>query len=230
MKKYKHIFFDLDRTLWDFETNSRAAFVQLYDKYNLGSSVPSPEELFLSYYKHNEDLWDKLRNGRVSKDELRVNRFVLTLADFGIQDDNLAKIIGDDYLDLCPTLPHLVDGSVEAVRQLHQKYQLHVITNGFPDVQQVKMEYSGLMPYFKRIITSEEAGWQKPNVNIFRYAVKEINAKMDDCLMVGDDLNVDIIGARNAGMDQVFFNRERVIHNEVVTFEISNLEELFSFL
>lgn len=228
MKKYKHIFFDLDRTLWDFETNSRAAFVHLYDKYQLEKSVSSPESLFLSYYKHNEALWELIRKGKIGKDDLRSKRFVLTLGDFGIVDNNLAKSIGDDYMELCPAMPHLVGGSLKVVERLHHHYQLHIITNGFPDVQEIKMEKSGLKPFFNKLITSEEAGWQKPNVSIFHYAVKEVNAQIEECIMVGDDLNVDVIGARNAGMDQVFFNREGIKHEEKVTFEIGGLKELLS--
>jgi len=229
--KYKHIFFDLDRTLWDFEASAEQAFEVIFEKYALKEKgVESAFQFHEVYTKHNEKLWDLYRVGEITKEILRGKRFYLTLNDFGINDHEMAEGIGMDYTTISPTLVNLFPNAIEILEYLQPKYNLHLITNGFSEVQEVKLKSSGMDKYFDKLITSEDAGVKKPNSGIFSYALEKTAAKVDESIMIGDDYKVDIVGAQNFGMDQIFFNPERINHSNGCTFEIGDLIELKRFL
>jgi putative hydrolase of the HAD superfamily len=231
MKQYKHIFFDLDKTLWDFTANNKDTFIDLFEQFKLESKgVKSPEFFQQKYNVHNDILWDLYRKGKVGKSFLSVERFRLTLNDFGIIDNLLAADISCEYVRLSPLKTKLIPGTIETLEYLFPKYQLHIITNGFKEVQYIKVERSGLAKYFQQIITSEEAGCNKPNIQIFLYALEKTSANASECLMIGDDLEVDVQGAKDAGMDQVFVNLENCIHNKSINYEVKSLLELKNFL
>ena len=225
--KYKHIFFDLDRTLWDFETNSHETLLELCNTYKLNAiGVDDYEDFIRTYKNHNAKLWDLYRVDKISQKYLRRERFQKTLSDFGINDFNLAEKIGEDYIDVCPRKNKLYPHAIEVLDYLKERYELHIITNGFDKTQHIKLEHSGLKQYFDKIITSEKLGVKKPNLAIFQHAIEMTNTNKEESVYIGDNLVVDILGCQNFGMDGVFFNPEEIGHNESPKFEISCLSEL----
>jgi len=230
MQKYLHIFFDLDKTLWDFKANSIETLKDIYEKYNLGDYTSNFENFYDSYFVHNENLWNEYREGKITKQILRYKRFSLTLSDFGINSYKLANQMGDDYVLISPQKKLLFPYSIEILNYLKDKYALYIITNGFKEVQITKLKNCNLYDFFDKIFISEEIGAQKPNPKIFKHAINTVNAKKDESIMIGDDLIVDILGAKNFGIDQVFFNPSKQTHNESITFEINSLIELKDIL
>ncbi len=231
MRKYKHIFFDLDRTLWDFEKNSEATFNDLYLIYNIEEILGCKFTEFFNNYKiHNIALWELYRKGEIKKDFLSLNRFLYTLNDFGNNNLALAQNLAKDYIAISPQKNLLFPHTIETLDFLKDKYQLHIITNGFIEVQYKKIKNSGLEKYFSNTITSEEAGVQKPAKHIFDYSLQKANAMPNESIMIGDDLQTDILGAKNAGIDQIFFNIDNISHNEEITHEIDSLIKIIDIL
>ncbi|MFP4604807.1 MAG: YjjG family noncanonical pyrimidine nucleotidase [Bacteroidales bacterium] len=230
MKNYTHIFFDLDRTLWDFEANAIEASKDLFVKYKLDKIFPDFNSFHKAYREINKTLWHKYRDGQIEKEVLKYQRFYLTLKHFGHDDIDLARKIGDDYVSFSAEKTKLFPYTHEALDYLKNKYTLHIITNGFEEVQFKKIKKCQLEKYFKKIITSEKAGVQKPHQQIFEYALKAANAKPADSLMIGDDFEGDIRGAKAAGIDQVYFNPNNNPTEEKATHEIDSLLQLMDIL
>jgi len=232
MSNYKFVFFDLDRTLWNFEKNSEITFKEIFDKYNLQNIFPDFNTFISKYKYHNENLWAKYRLGEIKKDELRDKRFLLTLSDFGVTDNHLAQNLGNDYINISPTKTELFPNTIEVLDYLFEKYKLAIITNGFKEVQYKKLHNCNLEKYFVKVVCSEDVGHQKPHQEIFHYALSSLNAKKADSIMIGDDYNVDIIGAEQYGMDSIFFNPNKINTENKTgkTIEISELKELFNLL
>ena len=226
-----HIFFDLDRTLWDFDNNSQDTLIQLVKSFELISRGVDNPESFINIYKiHNERLWDLYRVDKITKEELRTKRFRLVLEEYGIFDNQLAEGLGMAYVKESPLKTRLFPFAIEALTYLQKNYKLHIITNGFQEVQHIKLEKSNLTSYFKNIITSEWVGVKKPNPLIFEYALNNTGAKVEESIMIGDDLEVDIIGAKLFGMKQAYFNPKKEKHQEQLTFEIDCLSQLMEIL
>jgi putative hydrolase of the HAD superfamily len=224
---YKHIFFDLDRTLWDFDSSAKMAFTNIFEKFSLKSfGIPGVDAFQTVYNEHNEKLWALYREGKIKKEILRGLRFNYTLAEFGINDEALAETIGQEYITISPHLVALYAGAHEILEYSRNKYHVHLITNGFSEVQAVKLEASKLKGYFETIVTSEAAGFKKPAKGIFDYAFREADAVPEDSLMIGDDPDVDILGAREVGMDQVLFDPHFRHQQNGSTFYINRLVEL----
>ncbi len=227
MKKYKHLFFDLDRTIWDFEKNSTETLKEIFVKYDLHKKGIENFEIFhKTYIKHNLKLWELYRQEKISKYFLNVQRFAITLADFNINGEKIAEGMANDYVNISPQKTILFPKTKETLDYLTDKYEMHIITNGFDDVQRKKIKNCGISKYFSSIITSEEAGFKKPNPKIFKYALELNEAALEDSLMIGDDLKIDILGASKYGMDQVYMNYEHMPHNEDITYEIDDFEKL----
>jgi len=226
--KYKHLFFDLDHTLWDFEANARATLKELFINLNLRERGVHDFDLFhKNYLIHNEKLWELYRNGFVKQDELRVKRMRLALLDFKIADEPLAKEMSVKFLDQLPTRTILFPYSKEILVYLTDKgYSLHLITNGFENTQHSKLKYSGLTNFFKEVITSEGSNSLKPNKEIFDFALEKTKATINESIMIGDSIEVDIIGAMNVGMDQVFVNHHRIPTDVKPTYTVNSLKEL----
>jgi putative hydrolase of the HAD superfamily len=225
--KYKNIFFDLDRTLWDFDSSARIAFTEIFENHNLQKlGIKSVEDFQTTYNIHNEQLWDLYRRGKIQKEILRGKRFRLTLKDFGIEDSSLAERIGKEYIEISPLRVALFPHAEEVLEHLAPKFRLNMITNGFSEVQAVKLKSSGLGKYFEVVITSEEAGHKKPDPRIFQYAFHKAGAHPSESIMIGDDPEVDIKGAGNVGMDQVLFDPQRQYQQNGSTFYINDLIEL----
>ncbi len=231
LKTYRHIFFDLDSTLWDYNKNSIEALAEIIDNHGLIPTVKNIENFYKYFSKNNNKVWELYNNGLIKKDVLRNKRFEMTLNDFGIINPELAKKLNEDFLKLSPTKTGLIDGTIDILNYLKtKKYNLYILTNGFTHIQNIKIKDSQIHTYFHRIFTSDIIGTSKPHRKMFEYAVKSVNAKKMECLMIGDDLKIDILGAQNFGIDQVYFNPEKTAHNEHPTYEIITLSELKSIL
>jgi putative hydrolase of the HAD superfamily len=218
--KYRHLIFDLDRTLWDFDANSLLALEEMFVFFGLHARGVADFESFHRVYKKiNAGLWDDYRKALVTRETLSLNRFLHSIRAFGLDDEKLALEMSAFYVRVFP-------GAHEALAYLHPRYRLHVLTNGFADVQYRKLERSGLKKYFDHIITSEEAGAHKPSPVIFEYTLEKIGAPASECLMIGDDPEVDLHGARNAGMDQMLANFDGQTDGGGFTFEITSLDQL----
>lgn len=230
-KRYKHVFFDLDRTLWDFDAAAEVAFERIYDKYGLKSlGIPSAHEFHEVYHPLNEQLWVLYRSDQITKDELNRIRFLKPLEHYGIHDVELADHLSEDYVYWSPRIVRLVPGTMDLLDYLKPKYHLHLITNGFQEVQHTKLSGSGLEPYFETLTVSEEVGVKKPNPEIFRYALKKAGATAEESLVIGDEMAVDIDGARAAGIDQILFNPSGKAVEGKRTFEVKSLLEIMGIL
>ena len=228
---YKHLFIDLDRTLYDFDKSTNDTFLELFDKFDLYNRGVKPFEKFFELYKKNNvALWEQYREGKIKKSFLNVHRFHITLLEFGVDDRAFAGRFASDYLINAPLKKALFPDVIEVLEYLKHRYTLHIITNGFEDVQKTKMEANGLNRFFATVTTSEEAQAKKPNPVIFEYAFKKAKARPEESLMIGDDLEVDILGAKSVGMDGVFCNYNNVAHNGEITYEIKEFPEIKNIL
>ncbi len=230
-KLYKHLFFDLDKTLWDLKTNSFETLKDIYSKHLQPILNGNNFDVFQKIYEYNNNvLWDGYRKGLVKKDALRTERFALTLKEFGIKNEELVESMAVDYIRLSPLKKNLFPYTQEILEYLHLKYKIHIITNGFKEVQYLKLNHTGIIKYFTEVILSEETGFMKPDKNIFLYSLNKAGANANESLMIGDDFEVDIKGAESVGMDQVLFNPEKTINNETATYKITSLIELKDIL
>jgi putative hydrolase of the HAD superfamily len=202
--------------------------LELYNTLQLEQRGIHDFDLFhTNYLAHNEKLWERYRNGFIKQEELRVKRMRLALLDFKIADEALSKNMSDKFLDLLPTRTILFPYAIEILEYLTNKnYELHLITNGFERTQHSKLKYSGLNKYFKEVITSEGSSSLKPNKEIFDYAFKKTGANPGESIMLGDSIEVDIIGAMNAGIDQVFINHLNIPIDIKPTYVVRSLKEL----
>ncbi|MCH5600090.1 YjjG family noncanonical pyrimidine nucleotidase [Niabella ginsengisoli] len=226
--KYKHLFFDLDHTLWDFDSNAKITLLDLYTTLELEARGVHDFDLFYrNYLAHNLKLWARYRNGFIKQAELRVKRMRLALLDFKIADDVLAETMSVRFLEMLPTRNVLFPHTIEILEYLHKKnYKLHLITNGFEEVQHHKITNSKIKHYFDKVITSEGSNSLKPKKEIFDYALHATKASIHESIMLGDDLEADIIGAYKAGMDQVFINHIDAEHDFKPTYMVRHLKEL----
>lgn len=231
MPRYRHLFFDLDRTLWDMDRNARETLAELFEKYEVQKKGIASSEIFIAHYnKYNDLLWDRYRRRLIDKSTLRALRFKQTFAHLGVHDAELADLFDREYITEAPKRTNLIPGALEVLDALKADFKIHIITNGFPEVQHHKIAHSGLSDYFDVIITSEGCGYSKPDKRIFKHALKKAGTTKEESLMIGDDLEVDIVGARESGWDQVFFNPSKGEHSEKVTYEISDMRELLSIV
>jgi putative hydrolase of the HAD superfamily len=170
------------------------------------------------------------RDNKISKSLLRSERFGLTLNEFSVDDNDLAVKIGDEYIKKCPLQTTLFPYAVEILNYLKTKYKLHIITNGFDEVQHIKLKASGLTHFFSEIVTSEKVDVKKPDPKIFNYALTKAKTTSVKSIMIGDDLPVDILGAKQVGMSQIYFNPDKKNHNEKIDYEISSLDQIKEIL
>lgn len=228
---YQHLFFDLDRTLWDFETNASQTLNEMVEHFELlKRGIPNAESFIVNYRRINNEMWAQYRLGTIDKQTLRTQRFHRSLLEFGIENDDLAAEIGDFYIRESPRKTNLFDGVHETLDYLKDRYQLHIITNGFEEVQHVKLRHSDLRDYFDAIVTSESAGVKKPEPGIFEHAMSLAGASPSESLMIGDDVEVDLLGAKAVGIDQVFFDPHGETTEHSITFRIESLPELRDIL
>jgi putative hydrolase of the HAD superfamily len=229
---YKDLFFDLDHTIWDFELNSKETLWDLHQKYALEAKGINDFDTYYNQYSvHNHRLWDRYTKGFIKQEELRWKRIYLSLLDYKIADEALAKNMSHDYLDILPNKKNLFPYTIEILEYLKSKaYKMHLITNGFESVQFKKIKNSNLSNYFIEVITSEASNSLKPNKEIFEYALKSANAQVESSIMIGDNESADIQGAINAGMDSIFVNHLQVKPTVPATYTITHLKELENLL
>ncbi len=228
MTNIEHVFFDLDHTLWDFEKNSDLAFQKVFHKQNININLND----FLKVYKPlNQQYWKLYREEKVTKNELRYGRLKKTFdaVNYTISDD-LIDVIAIEYIDFLPDFNHLFDGTFEILDYLKAKYKLHIITNGFEEIQTKKMESSNISHYFDEVITSESVGVKKPNPKVFHHALQAAKANNKNSIMIGDNIEADVLGAINIGMQAIHCNFENEALTENQFKSITSLLEIKQYL
>lgn len=223
----KHLFFDLDHTLWDFEKNSEIALTQLYDDLQLHLKINSFKDFHKVYKRNNSILWQQYGKGKIKKEELREKRFKNTLKHFDLNDPILVEQLSQGYIDLSPQQTCLFPKTLETLEYLQKEgYNMHIITNGFKEVQFVKLNKSGLEKYFDVIVCYEDVGKNKPSREIFSHSMKRAGCTSDHSVMIGDDYEVDILGAMRSGMQGVLFDPKNHFRHYEKNFRIKHLGEL----
>jgi len=231
MKRYKDLFFDLDDTLWDFDRNSEETLRKLYHGYLAQELGKENYARFLStYHRINERLWNDYKLNKIKKSEVAYQRFLFTLDESGLSNASLARLLAEEYLRSSPAKTNLIAGAVEVLETLAKSYKLHIITNGFTEVQIPKLHNSGIRHYFTTLTTSEEVGCLKPCGQIFNFALEKAEAQINESLMIGDDPEGDIRGAREIGLDTVLFVKHHKRIQTESTYTISELKELLQIL
>lgn len=207
---YRHLFFDLDHTLWDFDRNSAESLAELYDHHRLAEvGVASADELSRHFLAVNYALWADFDQNRIDQAYIRQHRFPMVFRAMGLPDDPvICAALNEGYLARLARKPHLMDSAREVLDYLAGRYTLHIITNGFSDIQAIKMESADISRYFTHVVTMETAGFKKPDPRIFQHALTISGATVPDSLMLGDSYTADILGAMNVGLDTVFYNPE----------------------
>lgn len=230
--QYQHLFFDLDHTLWDFETNAKQTLRNIYATNELeAKGIPDFDQFFERYSFHNERLWERYTKGFIKQDELRWKRMWLAMLDFKLADEPLSRSLGVQFLEQLPDQQSLFPYTIEILQYLKDKqYKMHLVTNGFENVQHNKIRKSNLHPYFEQVITSEASGSLKPNKDIFEFAFQKAGAKADESIMIGDNQDADIQGGINAGMDTIFVNHLNVTPHVQSTYVVYHLKELENIL
>jgi putative hydrolase of the HAD superfamily len=229
--KYKHIFFDLDHTIWDFDRNAREALHELFGIYKLKElGLLSPDLFIETYTRNNHMLWAEYHTGKITKAELRQARFKKTFLDLGMHPDLIPAGFEDHYVRLCPTKTNLFPHAHETLGYLQSKYTLHLISNGFSESQDIKISRSKIGRYFQHVIISELVGVNKPDKAIFEYALRLAGTTKDESLMIGDSLEADVRGALDFGMDAIYFNPAGLEKPDDVPVQILHLKELMLML
>lgn len=224
----QHVFFDLDHTLWDFEKNSDLTFKKVFEINNINTGLNS----FLEVYRPiNFEFWKLYREEKVTKSELRYGRLKKTFDAINYSiSDQLIDVIAEQYIDYLADFNYLFDGTFEILDYLKPKYQLHIITNGFEEIQSKKLMNSNIHHYFDKIITSESVGVKKPNPKVFTHALEVANAESVNSLMIGDNIEADIHGALNVGMKAIHCNfNEKNVENEIFI-SINSLLEIKQYI
>lgn len=228
----KDIFFDLDHTIWDFDLNAKETLHELYYVYQFDKLFnKQSSDLFIeTYTANNHRLWDLYHHGKIDKQTLRKARFDDTFTQLGVEASLFPSAFEEDYLEICPTKTNLFPHAHETLAYLQARYSLHLISNGFKEACQKKLEHSKLYPYFATIVISEDVGVNKPHPQIFQHAITQGQADAEYSVMIGDNLDADIRGAQNFGMDAIFFNPARAEKPEDVKHMIIDLKELQTVL
>ncbi len=202
--KITDIFIDLDHTLWDFETNSKKAFEKLLNKHQIPVDINDFAEV---YEPINQQYWEAYSKGIKTKEEVKYDRLIDTFKSLNISiSKEMIHLIAHEYLELLKTEKKLLDGAKELLEYLKEKYRLHILTNGFKEIQKEKMQHSGIAHYFENIITSEETGKQKPHPDVFKYALQKAETFAHQSYMIGDNFKSDVLGARNVGMYAIHYD------------------------
>ncbi|MGL5561413.1 MAG: YjjG family noncanonical pyrimidine nucleotidase, partial [Tannerellaceae bacterium] len=195
---YKHLFIDLDDTLWDTFNNNKASLKEVYDIYEFNRSYASFEVFFDRWFPYNNHLWDLYRQDKISKQQLVTKRFEHMVEPMGITDPDFIQQLNKEFLQRSSSKSGLLPFALDILLYLQDKYTLHILSNGFREVQYKKMDNSGLTTFFDKVILSEDAGANKPSKDIFDYALSITSAKREEVLMIGDSWEADIVGAHQS--------------------------------
>ena len=228
---YRNLFIDLDDTLWDIRHNGRVCLEEIFRDYRFEQFYSSFEEYYEVFIPYNRHLWSLYRAGAIKKEELNTERFLMPLRPFGVDDPAYAKRVSLDFLERTTHKTGLIEGALELLNYLKPRYRMHILSNGFREVQYRKIENSGLKPYFQKIILSEDAGINKPHAEIFTYALKCTNSRRHETVMIGDSWEADILGAYNSRIAQIWFNPDHEPSQEFVpSYTVHTLLEIKEIL
>jgi len=230
--RYLHVFFDLDHTLWDFEANSKITLHRVFETYGLSTKTGSDFDFFYQKYKvHNQFYWNQYTMGLINQEDLRWARMNHTLGDFGVADETLAKKLSVDYLDWLPESARLFPYTTEILSYLKDRgYHLHILSNGFEEVQHKKLSCARIHSFFNQIITSEASMHVKPNKEIFEYAFLKSGAARETSIMIGDNPEVDLQGAINANLHSIYVDHQNRPSRVPHTFAVRHLKEIERWL
>ena len=229
MKNINDIFWDLDHTLWDFDRNSDLTFFKILNENNIKVDV----SLFLkAYHPINREYWDLYRLNKVSKAHLRFYRLSDTFKELNVEvPEKLISKLTVDYINHLSDFNYLIPNALTILEKFHLNYNMHIITNGFKEVQKKKLEKSGLLKYFKTITISENIGFKKPSKEIFLHAITKANTLIENSVMIGDNFNADIIGAKSIGMKAIYYNFHKIKNQQLDgVLKINDLSELEGIL
>ncbi len=223
----KNLFFDLDHTIWDFDANAEETLRELYHIYQVRFLSHRSEQDFLDIYvKNNDEMWKLYRQNKITKDVLRSKRFVDTFREMEVDEEEIPHNIWEKYLEICPTKTILMPGAIETLDYLAGKYELHLITNGFAEVQRRKLAHSDLGKYFQSLTISEEVGKQKPHPLVFETALKNAKSSLKTSHYVGDNLEADVKGAIASGWKAYWLTKDHTIYQHEDCHSIQDLREL----
>lgn len=230
MPRYTHLFFDLDDTLWDFQANAYEALMDVFIQNDLSRYFTNFDQFYELYEPKNKNLWELYGEGEITKDFLSVERFSHPLRFAGLHNKSFARLLNIQFLQIMPTKTKLIPHAEEVLEELRaHNYGMTIVSNGFRDVQYDKLRNSGLIHYFDTIVLSEEVGFMKPDGRFFQYALQKSTTHINEVLLIGDNYEADIVGARQFGIDALHFDRNSENKNKQPQV-ITNLKEIFSFL
>ena len=231
MADYRSVLFDLDHTLWDYDTNSRETLQEMFTDFSLPEKLKTGFGPFHETFEEiNTDLWARYDKGLIPRETIRKDRFRKIIGRYGVDDQSLSEQLSDAYVERSPKRSGLVDGAMEVLEYLRPRYDLFIVTNGFEEVQLTKVRSSGLEGYFRELVISDRVGHKKPSPLIFDYVLDRYGYDRSQTIMIGDNLLTDIAGATSAGIDSVFYNPKAGPCTTPVTHEIRHLRELKDIL
>ena len=231
MQRYKNLFIDLDDTIYDFSGASRESFRETYDLLHYERYFDSFEHYLSLYEPYNLELWRIYGEGKITKEELNRRRYSHPLECVGVNDQQLADTFCREALGRIPTKGPLMPGAMEILEYLRPKYNMYILSNGFKELQSRKMRTAGIDGYFDALILSEDIGVNKPNRELYEYALAKTGSKLSESLMIGDMFDTDIVGAANIGMDQMYYNpKEKKGHAFTPTYEVTHLLQIKEIL
>ncbi|UHG91651.1 YjjG family noncanonical pyrimidine nucleotidase [Spirosoma oryzicola] len=229
---YKHLFFDLDHTLWDFDRNSAESITELFETFRLVDlGIPSAEEFSRHFVTINRQLWADYDKNLIEHSYIRQHRFPLVFQALGVDESAVHADLNTEYLRILPRKPHLLESAREVLDYLKEKgYVMHIITNGFAEIQAIKMDSAEIAHYFTHVVTSENANAKKPNPLVFQYAMEISGTNAQESLMIGDNYEADIMGAKGVNLDTVFYNPQGLLVDDQPTYDIRHWKELIAIL
>lgn len=231
MSKYTTIFLDLDDTLWDTRANSEESMREIFKDYHFNEYYPDFEAFYEVYFEYNNKLWEQYRKGEISKDELIIERLQYPFRPYKEFDKAFIYALNDDFLNRTTEKTKLLPYAIEILQYLRKKYKLYILSNGFEEVQYKKMSNSGLSPFFEDVVLSDRIGAPKPSPRIFHEAMKVAGSSVEDTIMIGDNWDADVVGAKGVGMDQIWYDIDKKgISPFRPTFRIASLKEIIDIL
>ena len=231
MQRYKNLFIDLDDTIYDFSGASRESFRETYDLLHYERYFDSFEHYLSLYEPYNLELWRIYGEGKITKEELNKRRYSHPLECVGVKDQQLADTFCHEALGRIPTKGPLMPGAMEILEYLRPKYNMYILSNGFKELQSRKMRTAGIDGYFDALILSEDIGINKPNRELYEYALEKTGSILSESLMIGDMFDTDIVGAANIGMEQMYYNpKEKKGHPFTPTYEVTHLLQIKEIL
>jgi putative hydrolase of the HAD superfamily len=246
MNKYTTLFFDLDGTLWDIKQNTQITLRELWKQWEMESqTIETFRKFYQRYTYHNDQVWALYRDNKIDKEMLRVVRFERALNDIGLVWSNEDVLrFAEQFIDRCPSQPHLLPGALELLKMCKPHFKVYMITNGFNEIQTIKMKAAGIDQFFESVIYSEDLGIKKPHPEIFQLAMQRAKCLASEALMIGDDWDADMVGAMGVNMDQAFLastedqlNEIRIAdglkplrHNRQPTYRLGALVDLMPIL